>query len=463
MSSCPFHQPFFPKPLSNKASLFFTFFKKRRSWLDGLYERSYSMKTGRVKMPGLDLHVINQPDLVHRVLVDEVSEFPKNKLLGHLLEPLLGESIFTTNGDQWKKQREMLNPSFEMTRISHVFGLMNDAVKELGERLHSNGSENHLNIDPEMTYVTADIIFRTILSARLDRNDAMQIIEAFVMFQEETARTAMRTMFKIPQWLWFLTGESKRIKAGNAVRDVLADIIRPRYDAVTSNTIGAERDILSSLLTAVDADTGERFSFEEILDQVAMLFLAGHETSASALTWTIYLLSLYPEIQERAYDEVIRITGEGEFDPLQIKQMDLITNIFKETLRLYPPVGFFARENANETLMRGKTIAKGSSVVVAPWLIHRHKEFWENPNGFDPDRFNDPQSIHKDTYLPFGMGPRICIGASFAMQEAVLILATIIRDFKIELQEGFVPDVVGRLTVRSANGMHVILKRRANG
>ena len=460
MSSCPFHQPFFPKPLKNKASLLFTFFKKRRSWLDGLYERSYSMKMGRVKMPGLDLHVVNEPALVHRILVDEVKEFPKNQLLGHLLEPLLGESIFTTNGDQWKKQREMLNPSFEMARISHVFGLMNDAVKEMNGRLHAGGAVHRLDIDPEMTYVTADIIFRTILSARLDRQAATRIIEAFVTFQEETARTAMRSMFKIPEWLWFLTGESKRVKAGNEIREVLSGIIRPRYDAAVNNAAGDEKDILSSLLRAVDADTGERFSFEEILDQVAMLFLAGHETSASALTWALYLLSLYPEIQQRAYEEVMGIVGNEEFDAAKIKQMTLITNIFKETLRLYPPVGFFARENAHETTMRDKTVAKGSSVVIAPWLIHRHKEFWDNPNGFDPDRFSDPKSIQKDTYLPFGMGPRVCIGASFAMQEAVLILATVVRDFTIELEPDFVPDVVGRLTVRSANGMKIVLKAR---
>lgn len=460
MSSCPFHQPFFPKPLKNKASLFFTFFKKRRSWLDGLYERSYGMKMGRVKMPGLDLHVVNQPELVHRVLVDEVKEFPKNELLGRLLEPLLGESIFTTNGDQWKKQREMLNPSFEMTRINHVFGLMNDAVKEMRERLNGSDTERLIDIDPEMTYVTADIIFRTILSARLDRKDAVQIIEAFVTFQEETARTAMRSMFKIPEWLWFLTGESKRIKAGNEIRNVLSAIIRPRYDAAITDSVGDEKDILASLLLAVDADTGERFSFEEILDQVAMLFLAGHETSASALTWAIYLLSLYPEVQERAYYEVMSMVGAGEFNAVAVKQMEYIASIFKETLRLYPPVGFFARENTHDTTMREKNIKKGSSIVVAPWLIHRHKDFWDNPNGFDPDRFSDPKSIQKDTYLPFGMGPRICIGASFAMQEAVLILATIIRDFTIELQHDFVPDVVGRLTIRSANGMNVILKRR---
>lgn len=460
MSSCPFHQPFFPQPLKNKASLFFTLFKKRRSWLDGLYERSYTMKMGRVKMPGLDLHVINQPELVHRVLVDDVKEFPKNQLLGHLLEPLLGESIFTTNGDQWKKQREMLNPSFEMARISHVFGLMHDAVKEMNQGLHSKGDVNHLDIDPEMTYVTADIIFRTILSARLDRDDAEKIIQAFATFQEETARTAMRKMFKVPEFLWFLTGERKRLQAGNEIRDILANIIRPRYEVVIAQK-GDKKDILSSLLQAVDSDSGERFTFEEILDQVAMLFLAGHETSASALTWAIYLISLYPDIQEKAHQEVINTLDGEEFDIFNLKQMPLVTNIFKETLRLYPPVGFFARENKNETTMRDKTIEAGSSVVVAPWLIHRHPDFWDNPNGFDPDRFNDPKSIQKDTYLPFGMGPRICIGASFAMQEAVLILATLLRDFKIELEPDFVPDVVGRLTVRSANGMHVVLTKRS--
>ena len=453
----PLHEPYFPKPVSNKASLFFTFFKKRRSWLDGLYERSYTMKMGRVKMPGLDLHIINHPDLIHRVLVDDVKDFPKNELLGNLLTPLLGESIFTTNGAQWKKQREMLNPSFEMARINHVFALMDDAAKEMSQKLHSFTSMP-TDIDPVMTYVTADIIFRTILSSRLSEEDAHKIIDAFVTFQEETARTAMRTMFKVPKWLWFTTGEKKRVQAGKEIRNVLASIIRPRYDSAESAT--HERDILSSLLKAVDEDTQERFSFEEILDQVAMLFLAGHETSASSLTWAAYLLALNPDIQERAHVEVMQILDGGEFDVSKIKEMQLITNIFKETLRLYPPVGFFARQSRLDTTMRDKKIAKGSSVVVSPWLIQRHYDYWKEPHSFNPERFNDPASIIKGTYIPFGMGPRVCIGSAFAMQEAVLILATLLRDFKLELPNDFVPDVVGRLTIRSANGMPIILTKR---
>jgi cytochrome P450 len=456
MGQCPFH----PKPTKNKASLLFTFLKKRRSWLDGLYERSYKMKMGRVKMPGLDLYVVNEPKEVKRIMVDEVREFPKNELLHELLKPLLGESIFTTNGDTWQKQRDLLNPSFTNMRISKVFNLMSEAVDDLMLQLENYPEKTVINMDTEMTFVTADIIFRTILSQKLDRDDAMKIIDAFTVFQEETANAAMRKMFCIPQWISYYLGEKKRIKAGEEIREVLTSIIKPRYDAVSNNTVGDENDILSTLLQVVDADTNKRFTFEEILDQIAMLFLAGHETTASSLTWALYLLALYPEDQERAYNEVVKIAEDDDITSHGVKRMKHVTNIFKETLRLYPPVGFFVRESKEDTKIRDKDIKKGSSVVVAPWLIHRHEKFWDNPNGFDPDRHLNQDKILKDSYLPFGMGERVCIGAGFAMQESVLILSSIIRKYKLELEEGFVPDIVGRLTIRSANGMNIILKSR---
>lgn len=456
MGQCPFH----PKPTNNKASLLLTFFLKKRSWLDGLYERSYKMKMGRVKMPGLDLHIVNDPALVRRILVDDVRDFPKSDLLGELLNPLLGESIFTTNGEQWKKQRDMLEPSFENARISKVFGLMHEAVSDLMKSFaeHKNGSV--VEVDEEMTYVTADIIFRTIMSQKLNKTAAHKVILAFTTFQEETAKAAMRKMFCIPQWVSYMMGEKRRIKSGEEIRQVLTDIIRPRYDAVTNGTTGPEEDILSTLLQVVDSDTNERFSFQEILDQIAMLFLAGHETTASSLTWTLYLLSISPEEQEKAYQEVMRISEEREFTAFELKRMKYLNNVFKEALRLYPPVGFFARESAKDTVMRNKEIKKGSSIAVAPWLIHRHEDFWEDPHGFNPERHEDQSKIMKDTYLPFGMGERVCIGAGFAMQESILILASILREYTLELEEGFVPDVVGRLTVRSANGMNIILTKR---
>ncbi|EAH7996178.1 cytochrome P450 [Campylobacter jejuni] len=451
MSECPF----FPKPYKNKASTLLTFLLKRRSWLDGLYERSYKMQTGYVKMPNFDLYVINDTKEVKRMMVDEVREFPKSAFLHELLSPLLGESIFTTNGEVWKKQRELLRPSFEMTRINKVFNLMSEAVADMMDRFSKYPNHAVIEVDEAMTFITADVIFRTIMSSKLDEEKGKKILNAFVTFQEQSVHTAMRRMFRFPKWLSYVLGDRKRAKAGDVIRQVLSDIIKPRYDMADNAEF---EDILGSLLLVVDADTNKRFSFEEILDQVAMLFLAGHETTASSLTWTLYLLSLYPKEQEKAYEEITQVLQGGVIEISHLRQFKYLTNIFKESLRLYPPVGFFAREAKKDTQVRDKLIKKGSGVVIAPWLIHRHEEFWTNPHGFNPSRFEG--EYKKDAYLPFGVGERICIGQGFAMQEAILILANILKTYKLELEEGFVPDVVGRLTVRSANGMRIKFSKR---
>ncbi|EDJ6210199.1 cytochrome P450 [Campylobacter jejuni] len=451
MSECPF----FPKPYKNKASILLTFLLKRRSWLDGLYERSYKMQTGYVKMPNFDLYVINDTKEVKRMMVDEVREFPKSAFLHELLSPLLGESIFTTNGEVWKKQRELLRPSFEMTRINKVFNLMSEAVADMMDRFSKYPNHAVIEVDEAMTFITADVIFRTIMSSKLDEEKGKKILNAFVTFQEQSVHTAMRRMFRFPKWLSYVLGDRKRAKAGDVIRQVLSDIIKPRYDMADNAEF---EDILGSLLLVVDVDTNKRFSFEEILDQVAMLFLAGHETTASSLTWTLYLLSLYPKEQEKAYEEITQVLQGGAIEISHLRQFKYLTNIFKESLRLYPPVGFFAREAKKDTQVRDKLIKKGSGVVIAPWLIHRHEEFWTNPHGFNPSRFEG--EYKKDAYLPFGVGERICIGQGFAMQEAILILANILKTYKLELEEGFVPDVVGRLTVRSANGMRIKFSKR---
>ena len=451
MGVCPFH----PKPHNSKAGLITTFLLKRRSWLDGLYAKSYKMRAGRVKMPGFDLFVVNDPKEVRKIMIDNVKEFPKSDMLHELLKPLLGVSIFTTNGEVWKKQRELLRPSFEMTRISKVFDLMSSAAADMMDRFKKYPDGSIVEVDEHMTFVTADVIFRTIMSSKLDEIKGKEILHAFVTFQEETARTAIRKFFCVPQWLSNILGENKRMKAGAIIRKSLSDIIKPRYDSYKNDNYS---DILASLLHTVDASSGERFSFEEILDQVSMLFLAGHETTASSLTWTLYCLSLDQDAQQKAYNEIISINKDGKFSISDIKEMKYLTNVFKEALRLYPPVGFFARQSKGEAKIRDKVLQKGSGVVVAPWLIHRHDDFWDAPHEFRPDRHNE--NIPKEKYMPFGLGERICIGQGFAMQEAIIILANILREFKLELKDGFVPDVVGRLTVRSANGMMIKMSKR---
>lgn len=438
------------------------FFGKRRSWLDGLYERSYRMKMGEVHLPGLDLYMVNEPKLVRQVLVEEADTFPKHDLLGKALEPLLGESIFTTNGEQWQRQRGMMDQSFEQTRLKVVFPLMNAAATAMQERMNALPDGVTTDLDLEMTHVTADIIFRTILSIPLEGDDARTIFQAFTRFQEMTPRLVIPVIFRLPRWLtpWYTAYKSKR--AAKEIRSVLERFIRDRFDAHHQGKPGAYDDILSSLLAAVDPDTGKGFSFDELVDQVAMLFLAGHETSASALAWSLYLISMSPDIQERMHQEAVAVMGSAAPKYADIKNMELIRNVFRETLRLYPPVGFFARQATETRQMRDKTVPADASIVIAPWLIHRHRDLWERPDEFDPDRYvNDSaKESLKCAYLPFGLGPRVCMGASFALQEAGLILGTLVRRYRFEPVPGNTPQPVGRLTIRSENGIRMAVFKR---
>jgi cytochrome P450 len=454
--------PVYPKPLKSKASMLLMFFGKRRSWLDGLYERSYGMKMGEIKLPGLALYMVNEPPLVRRVLVEQAAKFPKHTLLGKLLKPLLGESIFTTNGEQWQRQRAMMDQSFAQTRLKLVFPLMKAAASAMQERLDRLPDGAAYDVDVEMTHVTADIIFRTILSQTLSGASAHKIFDAFTRFQELAPRIVNPVLFKLPRLFapWLAIRRSNA--AAGEIRAHLEGFIRPRYEAHNQGNPGAHQDILASLLDAVDPQTGRGFSFDELVDQVAMLFLAGHETSASALAWSLYLIAMSPEIQERMHDEAVAVLGGKDPDYSDIKQMSLIWNVFRETLRLYPPVGFFARQATETQPMRDKTIHAGASVVIAPWLIHRHRDLWERPDEFDPDRYNTDSAREslKCAYLPFGLGPRVCMGATFALQEAGLILATLVKRYRFEPLPDHQPQPVGRLTIRSDNGIRVrILKR----
>lgn len=464
--------PHYPPPQAERPSAWRMFFSKRRSWLDALYARSYHMKMGEVHLPGVDLYMVNEPSLVRRVMVEEAASFPKHEMLGDALRPLLGDSIFTTNGEVWKRQRALMDPSFEAARIRHVFGRMREAAKAMAERLRKvpEGAEHDVEI--EMTHVAADIILRTILSQPLDSAAARQIFEAFARYQALAPRLMMPAFFGL-RWLrpWWQIRRSRR--AATEIRSLLADLIRPRFEAARGGRAGDDGDILATLLRVRDEHTGKGFEFDELVDQVAMLFLAGHETSASALSWALHLLAQCADVQQRLHAEAVKAFDPDSDDPGALKDLTLTRNVFREALRLFPPVGFLARESAKGCRMRDKQVAAGSSVVVSPWLIQRHRDLWARPDEFDPDRYEsesvpggDELSVRESlrrAYLPFGMGPRVCIGAAFAQQEATLILATLAREFRFEPVPGHVPQPVGRLTIRAENGIRLRVFQRRGG
>lgn len=454
--------PVYPKPRVKKASLWTLFTSARQSWMDALYERSYRMQMGEVHLPGVNLYMVNDPVVVKHVLSEVPDQFPKSALLADALEPLLGESIFTTNGEQWQRQRDMMNPAFAQAKLDVAFPVMRAATDDMIARLHRAAeSGGEYDIEVEMTHVTADIIFRTIFSEPLGGADAHAIFDAFARFQGVVPKLMLPSLYGVRWLVWpWTVWQGKRAAA--EIRSLLEKLIRPRYEAAQRGDDMGKNDILTVFMAARDTQTGEPFTFDGLVDQVAMLFLAGHETSASALTWAAYLLAKAPDVQERVHAEAVAVMGQRPPEQRDIKAMALTRNVFRETLRLFPPVGFMAREAAQTCPMRDKTVPKGSSVMISPWLMHRHRERWDEPDAFNPDRFDDEASRDaiRQSYLPFGMGARVCMGAAFALQEASLILASLAREFRLEAVPGHTPMPVGRLTIRSANGVQLRIFKR---
>jgi cytochrome P450 len=374
---------------------------------------------------------------------------------------LLGDSVFVSNGDVWKRQRRMMTPAFEHTRVKVVFDMMLEAAKNMQERLDVVADGRTVDVEEEMTLVTADIIFRTIFSRPIGRDEANVIFKAFRIYQEAAfAHVANRAMC-LPEWLSFLTLRRAK-KTARIIRGALDPIVARRHASFHAGEPQVHNDILQSLVSIKDEVSGTYFDLRELCEQVAMLFLAGHETSASALSWSLYLLSKDQEVQDRAHAEVVETVGDRPLTFQDLRKLELTRNVFTEAMRLYPPVPFLPREARKTCPIRNKTAKAGSIVSISPWLIHRSRSQWQNPDAFDPDRFSRPETrdAERHCYIPFSKGPRVCLGASFALQEATIILASIARRYRLECEPGFKPELLGRLTVRSANGISLRLTRR---
>jgi cytochrome P450 len=287
------------------------------------------------------------------------------------------------------------------------------------------------------------------------------VFRAFARYQELAPRLLLPSLFGARWLAWPWLGRRSR-KAAAEIRELLQAMIEPRWRAHLAGEPAAAQDILQSFMEARDPASGRPFGFGELVDQIAMLFLAGHETSASALTWALWMLANSPAVQERMHAEALEQLGDADPTPGALRRLGLTWNVFRETLRLFPPIGFFARQSSHACPMRDKTVPAGASIVIAPWLIHRHRRLWADPDVFDPDRYAGEGSREslRQAWLPFGMGQRVCLGAAFAQQEAALILATLASGWRLEPVPGEIPEPVGRISVRSANGVRLRVWRR---
>ena len=533
-------EPVWPQPQPFTANLLKRLSRGLGSWFGLLNEWDFRIVIGSTNVLGLELVLVNRPALVRQVMVEESAAFPKHPYTQWILEPLIGQAIFAVNGAEWQRQRRLVDQALQTAQLRRVFPLMQDAVQAMLERIgaqqtaqnhdHLQGqlpvlgsnainqaNRNEFSFDAQeaMTLVTADVIVRTILSKSLDPNEAKEIFAAFARYQRRAGLAMVLRFLRMPKrWLqqllkadaspirgWIATAiaerQQSRVRAegGSAPAERhqdLLDALEWAEDRAAVNTMGTpdptgDIDQAAQAAAANPAgktahsgngcDPGSRFSQAELLDQICFLFLAGHETSASALAMACYLLARYPEAQAQFAAEVRELRSQSNASssvpapcrPLgydDLRQLPYGTALIQETLRLYPPVSFFIRESQTPQKLGESRCPMGALLAISPWVIQRHEHHWSDPNCFRPERFLADQASDadkqwaRDAYLPFGLGPRKCPGAAFALQEALLVLAELISRYELLPEAGQEPQLVGNLTLRSRNGVHLRLRRR---
>jgi cytochrome P450 len=404
------------------------------------------------KTPFFRSYLANDLELVKRVLKDRPDDFPKSDRIGAGLRPLLGNSVFLTNGEVWKCQRRIIDPAFEGGRLRDAYGGMYAAGQAAVVRMQSNLGVQ--DIEPETSHAAADVIFRMLFSIPIEDETATAVFEKFCDHQRTQPILNLAAFIPGPKWMPRFFSRSTKDTAAD-IRRLITDLTQPRMDAIKAGT--ALDDLPTKIMTTQDPETGATFSTDEIVDQVAIFFLAGHETSASALAWTLYLLAMYPDWQDKLAEEGAALTSDFS----SVSKLRQTRDIFREGLRLYPPVPMMVRETVCPETMRNRAAPKGSQIVLTPWHLHRHERLWDDPDGFDPTRWGteNGKKCQRDAYIPFSSGPRVCTGAGFAMVEGVLLLAMLTRQFRFEVTDK-VPVPVAHLTVRAKDGIWLNVTKR---
>ncbi len=418
--------------------------------------RLYRAWMAEFKTPFFKSFLINQPDLVKTVLKDRPEDFPKSGRVSEGLRPLLGDSVFLTNGAQWERQRRIIDPAFEGGRLRDTWHQMREAAEAAVKRLQARAG-GIVEIEEDASHAAADVIFRTLFSIPIEDRMAQQVFHEFRAYQRSQPIVNIAALIPLPRWMPRFFRQDTR-QAAERIRGLIRQLTERRLEEIRNGT--APDDLATKIMTSVDPDTGETFDIDEMVDHVAIFFLAGHETSASALAWGLYLLAIYPEWQEKVEDEAAGFSGDFS----DLSKLRVTRDVFRETLRLYPPVPMMVREAARAETFRARRVPKGAQVVLSPWHLHRHERLWDNPDGFDPSRWatENGKACARDAYIPFSAGRRVCTGAGFAMAEGVLLLSAIIGAFRIEAVEGQVPEPAAHLTVRAKHGIHLRIEVRGS-
>lgn len=394
--------------------------------------------------------LVSDPEAAQRVLITNASNYRKPDRY-KVLKAVLGEGLLTNEGESWRRQRRAVQPIFHRERIAGFASQMASSTHTMleGWRAHEG---RPLDVAAEMMKLSLRVAGLTLFS--VDLLGEADALGAAITTAIEHANRAFKSVFTLPEFI--PTPENLRFRAAMRRLDrVVQEMITERRGD------GVDRgDLLSMLLATRDAESGEGMSDTQLRDEVMTMLLAGHETTANALSWTFYLLSKHPEAERRLRAEALEVLGEGAPTPQHLPRLAYTTRVIQESMRLYPPAWSFGRQALADDELGGRRIPRGSTVVLAPYVIHRDAAHWENPEGFDPDRFlpERAKGRHKLAYLPFAAGTRKCVGTEFAMMELGLIVPMVVRACSLHLLPGAEVKPEASVTLRPKEGLPMIPK-----
>ncbi len=390
------------------------------------------------------LHFVNDPSFIEHLLQRNHRNYRKS-LAYRKLELLLGNGLFNTDGDFWRKQRRLAQPAFHKDKIDGYAAIIVKHTNQMIQRLQATG-EIHLSRD--LTQVTLKIIAEALLGLQLEEQG--KVIESELPAALKFMIRRITSSLNAPMWI-----PTDQNKAFTATRKKLDQVIMSFINHKRANGLG--QDLLSDLMAARDDETGEAMSDQQLRDEMLTFFLAGHETSAVSLFWLICLIHQHEEVLKKVRTEIAGVSMSPS--PEELNGLHYTDAVIKESMRMISPIWVISREAINDDEIQGYRVKKGDSIIFSPYLMHHHASWWEEPHKFDPSRFlGDQMPKHKFSYFPFGGGPRLCIGNHFALMEIKIILIRLLQEFEFQFGGQSLPKYDCSLTLRPANERRVKLK-----
>jgi len=427
-------------------------------------ERAYHGLTFDFQLLNQHYFVCNSPDTVRRVFLEAHDNYDrKSPQMRHALEPLLGDGLFVSDGDVWKERRAYCAPAFEPERLPGFAAVMVDSAQNLANQWALLPAGESVDMLHEMAKLTSQIIGRTIFGDDTSAAEAAQVVDNFSDYQKAIEQLSLADTFGISsiKWLKNPLPRLRALRAAHKIHEVIDRIIA-RHETRADKT---QVTLVSLLLGEhTGKKSGEQrcpLKLVDVRNEAIVMFMAGHETTANSLAWAWYLLDHHPRAAALLHEELDRVLGDRPPTIDDVQNLPYTRAVFEETMRLYPPVPLLSRQARAGDDIRGKSVKPDSIVLVIPWLLHRHELYWEKPNHFFPERFMPSQPRpDKFVYVPFSVGPRVCLGLRFGLTEGILCLATLAQRFSAKRVPEHEMGIECRLTLRPKNGLPMILEPR---